>query len=120
MCDKNIEYFINKIIEDFGNEIKKYEPEYDLSYMFFGSFALLIRDLVRSNEIRENILLEKAKIIIEEMALSTNVEVKNLFMVGFLEVFADDNNSIQFARKYFNQEVNNSLNQILQYWGKII
>lgn len=117
MSEKNADYFVNKVIANFGDELKKYEPEYDLPYMLFGSFALLVCDLIKSKKINEKDLLEKAKIIIEEMA-STNVEeVNDLFMVGFLEVFADDKNSIEYAKDNLSRQVNKSLMQILKFWG---
>ena len=37
--DKDIKYFQNKAILNFGDELKDFEGDYDLPYMFFGGFA---------------------------------------------------------------------------------
>lgn len=114
--ERNIEYFQNKVILNFGDELKEYESDNDLPYMLFGSFALFMSDLIKKKQ--ESELLKKANLLIEEMAESENADVKDLFMVGFLEVFADEISSVEYTRKHFSKLVNDSLDIILDYWGR--
>lgn len=112
--ERDIKYFQNKVILNFSSELKKYEPDDDLPYMLFGSFALLMSELVKNEQKKD--LLNKANLLIEEMAASENEDVKDLFMVGFLEVFADEASSVEYSRKHFSSVVNNALDIILNFW----
>lgn len=111
---RDVKYFQDYVILNFGDELKAYESDNDLPYMLFGSFALLVSDLIKNNQ--KNKLLIKANSVIEEMASSDDSEVKDLFMVGFLEVFADEISSIEYSRKNLNKPVNDILDIILEYW----
>lgn len=114
--ERDINYFHNKVILNFGNELKEYEPDDDLPYILFGSFALFMSDLIKTKQ--ESELLKEANLLIEEMAASENTDVKDLFMVGFLEVFADEMSSVEYSRKNCSKVVNDDLDVILKYWRK--
>jgi hypothetical protein len=83
MKEQDVAYFQNKLILNFGHELEKYEPDLDLPYILFGSFALFVTELIKNK--KESELLKKANLFIEEMAESENIDVNNLFNVGFLE-----------------------------------
>jgi hypothetical protein len=112
----DIKHFVNKVNLYFANELIKYEIDNDLPYILFGGFALLVSDLIKSKHDSDQ--LTKAVLLIEEMAASQNPEVKDLFMVGFLEVFSDENSSVEYSRQYLSKSVNDYLDVILNYWSK--
>jgi len=114
---KDIGYFVNKAISNFQTELKQYEPDWDLPYILFGSLALLVNDQIRANK-QDCTVLVKAIELIEEMASIDDGEVNDLLMVGFLEVFADEKKSIDYARVYMSAKINEYLEKILQSWGR--
>src|SRR5690349_2032914 len=117
---KDSQYFMNQVINLFGEDLKKYEPDFDLPYILFGSFALFLTDLIKQHGVdKQEKHLVIAKNIVEEMASTNNPEVEDLFMVGFLEVFADDINSVKYARENFNPNVNKAIDKILKYWNRM-
>src|SRR5688500_18559890 len=111
--EKDVNYFVNKVISNFRNDLKQYEPDWDLPYILFGSLALLVNDQIKVNK-QDNIILDKAVNLLEEMVTVEDNEVNDLLMVGFFEVFADEKTSLDYAKTNMNLKINDCLHRILR------
>jgi len=114
MNNKNVDFFLKRILKEFPEFTKEMNPDI-YAYDIFGDFGIYIRNKIDSNSISE-IDLVRIFNFLNEMGESEDDKVQNLLTVGVLEILTDSQTAMKIAKQHLKNKALKNLISIYKYW----